>query len=153
MIIKRKLFGRGFNIDTYNGMIQNANSTPDGQRILEGYQKKYAKEINDYKSKTALSVVPKQSSTPTTPSLPSLPSSKPNPTPTSTPKPNLTPTPTPKPNPTPTGKQPFVGIKQGAMNTWNRMGKAGKIGTVAAAAGGLYFIGKGLLGNKKKDNK
>lgn len=133
MIIKRKLFGRGFNIDTYNGMIQNANSTPDGQRILEGYQKKYAKEINDYKSKTALSVVPKPSSTPTTPSLPSLPSSK--------------------PNSTPTGKQPFVGIKQGAINTWNRMGKAGKIGTVAAAAGGLYFMGKGLLGNKKKDNK
>lgn len=133
MIIKRKLFGRGFNIDTYNGMIQNANSTPDGQRILEGYQKKYAKEINDYKSKTALSVVPKQSSTPTTPSLPSLPSSK--------------------PNPTPTGKQPFVGIKQGAINTWNRMGKAGKAGTIAAGLGGVYLMGKGLFGNKKKDNK
>lgn len=118
MIIKRKLFGGGFNINTYNGIVQNANSTPDGQRILEGYQKKYAKEINDYKSKTALSVVPKPSSTP-------------------------------KPNPTPTGKQPFVGIKQGALNTWNRMGKAGKAGTIAAGLGGAYLMGKGLFGGKK----
>ena len=126
MIIKRKLFGGGFNINTYNGMVQNANSTPDGQRILEGYQKKYAKEISDYKSKTALSVVPKPSSSPTTTTSIS----------------------TPKPNSTPTGKQPFVGIKQGALNTWNRMGKAGKIGTATAAAGGLYFMGKGLFDNK-----
>lgn len=126
MIIKRKLFGGGFNINTYNGMVQNANSTPDGQRILEGYQKKYAKEISDYKSKIALSVVPKPSSSPTTTTSIS----------------------TPKPNSTPTGKQPFVGIKQGALNTWNRMGKAGKIGTATAAAGGLYFMGKGLFGNK-----
>lgn len=56
-----------------------------------------------------------------------------------------------------TGKQAFqmgqssVGIKQGAMNTWNRMGKAGKAGTVAAGVGGLYLMGKGLLGRKKKE--
>ena len=29
------------------------------------------------------------------------------------------------------------------------MGKAGKIGTATAAAGGLYFMGKGLFGGKK----
>lgn len=127
MIIKRKLFGGGFNINTYNGMVQNANSTPDGQRILEGYQKKYAKEISDYKSKTALSVVPKPSSSPTTTSIS-----------------------TPKPNSTPTGKQPFVGIKQGALNTWNRMGKAGKAGTIAAGLGGVYLMGKGLFSKDKK---
>ena len=46
--------------------------------------------------------------------------------------------------------QRTVGIKQGAMNTWNRMGKMGKAGTVAAGLGGAYLIGKGLFGGKKR---
>lgn len=45
--------------------------------------------------------------------------------------------------------QASVGIKQGAMNTWNRMGKMGKAGTVAAAVGGTYLLGKGLFGGRK----
>lgn len=47
--------------------------------------------------------------------------------------------------------QASVGIKQGAMNTWNRMGKMGKAGTIAAGATGAYLLGKGLFGGKKKD--
>lgn len=47
--------------------------------------------------------------------------------------------------------QASVGIKQGAMNTWNRMGKMGKVGTIAAGATGAYLLGKGLFGGKKKD--
>lgn len=42
-----------------------------------------------------------------------------------------------------------VGIKQGAMNTWNRMGKMGKAGTVAGIAAGTYMLGKGIFGGKK----
>lgn len=45
--------------------------------------------------------------------------------------------------------QASVGIKQGALNTWNRMGKAGKAGTIAAGLGGAYLMGKGLFGKKK----
>ena len=37
------------------------------------------------------------------------------------------------------------------MNTWNRMGKMGKAGTIAAGATGAYLLGKGLFGGKKKD--
>ena len=40
---------------------------------------------------------------------------------------------------------------QGAKNSWNNMGTAGKIGTAAAAAGGAYLIGKSLFGKKKDD--
>lgn len=47
--------------------------------------------------------------------------------------------------------QKSVGFMQGAKNTWNNMGTAGKIGTAAAAAGGAYLLGKGLFGNKKKE--
>lgn len=45
-----------------------------------------------------------------------------------------------------------VGIKQGALNTWNRMGKMGKAGTLAAGAVGVGLMAKGLFGGKKKDN-
>ena len=45
--------------------------------------------------------------------------------------------------------QASVGIKQGALNTWNRMGKMGKAGTIAAAATGAYILGKGLFGGNK----
>ena len=45
--------------------------------------------------------------------------------------------------------QASVGIKQGAMNTWNRMGKVGKAGTVAGIAAGTYMLGKGIFGGKK----
>lgn len=45
--------------------------------------------------------------------------------------------------------QASVGIKQGAMNTWNRMGKMGKAGTVAGLAAGTYMLGKGIFGGKK----
>jgi hypothetical protein len=47
--------------------------------------------------------------------------------------------------------QNSTGIGRGAMNTWNRMGTMGKIGTAAGLAGGAYLIGKGLFGGKKKD--
>lgn len=42
-----------------------------------------------------------------------------------------------------------VGIKQGAMNTWNRMGKMGKFGTIAAATAGTFALGKGIFGGSK----
>ena len=45
--------------------------------------------------------------------------------------------------------QSSVGIKRGALNTWNRMGRMGKAGTVAAGIGGVYLMGKGLFGGKK----
>lgn len=45
--------------------------------------------------------------------------------------------------------QASVGIKQGALNTWNRMGKMGKAGTIAAGATGAYLLGKGLFGGNK----
>ena len=45
-----------------------------------------------------------------------------------------------------------VGIKQAAMNSWNRMGKMGKAGTLAAGAVGVGLMAKGLFGGKKKDN-
>lgn len=48
--------------------------------------------------------------------------------------------------------QASVGLKQGALNTWNRMGRAGKIGTVAAGLGATYLMGKGLFGGKKDKN-
>lgn len=47
--------------------------------------------------------------------------------------------------------QKSVGIKQGAINTWNRMGKAGKFGTLAAGTLVAGTMAKGLFGGKKKD--
>ena len=48
--------------------------------------------------------------------------------------------------------QSSTGIGRGAMNTWNKMGTMGKIGTAAGLAGGAYLIGKGLFGRRKKEN-
>lgn len=48
--------------------------------------------------------------------------------------------------------QASVGLKQGALNTWNRMGKVGKAGTIAAGLGATYLMGKGLFGGKKDKN-
>ena len=45
-----------------------------------------------------------------------------------------------------------VGIKQGALNTWKRMGTMGKAGTIAAGAVATGLMAKGLFGGKKKDN-
>lgn len=56
------------------------------------------------------------------------------------------------------GKQAFqmgqksVGIRQGAINTWNRMGTMGKAGTIAGGAVAAGLMAKGLFGRKKKDN-
>lgn len=47
--------------------------------------------------------------------------------------------------------QASVGIKQGAINTWNRMGKLGKAGTIAAGVAATGLMAKGLFGGKKKD--
>ena len=44
-----------------------------------------------------------------------------------------------------------VGIKQGAINTWNRMGKVGKAGTIAGGAVAAGLMAKGLFGGRKKD--
>lgn len=46
-----------------------------------------------------------------------------------------------------------VGIKQGALNSWNRMGTMGKVGTVGALAGGALLAGKALFGGKKKEEE
>lgn len=44
-----------------------------------------------------------------------------------------------------------VGVGQGMMNSWNKMGTMGKVGVGATAVAGGYFLGKGLglWGNKK----
>jgi len=49
--------------------------------------------------------------------------------------------------------QQNTGILQGAKNTWNNMGTAGKVGTIAAAGTAAALIGKGLLSKKKKEDK
>ena len=55
------------------------------------------------------------------------------------------------------GKQAFqmgqksVGVKQGMINTWNRMGKVGKAGTIAGGAVAAGLMAKGLFGGRKKD--
>ena len=48
--------------------------------------------------------------------------------------------------------QASVGVKQGMINTWNRMGKVGKAGTIAGGAVAAGLMAKGLFGGKKKDN-
>lgn len=48
--------------------------------------------------------------------------------------------------------QASVGIKQGALNTWNRMGKLGKAGTVAAGVTAIGLTAKSLFGNRNKNN-
>lgn len=49
--------------------------------------------------------------------------------------------------------QSSVGIKQGAINTWNRMGKAGKAGTIIGGTVAAGLMAKGLFGGKKKENQ
>ena len=46
--------------------------------------------------------------------------------------------------------QQSVGLKQGAMNTWNNMSTAGKIGVGAAAIGGTALIASSIINNKRK---
>ena len=59
--LKRKLFAGGFNSGTYNAMAEAArtNATPDAVKAFEGYNKKYAADIANYKNSTALTVMPK----------------------------------------------------------------------------------------------
>jgi hypothetical protein len=44
-----------------------------------------------------------------------------------------------------------VGIKQGALNTWNKMGKMGKAGVIGAGLLGTGLMAKGLLGGGSKE--
>lgn len=122
--LKRKMFGGGFNADTYRGMLSNVNSTPDGQKVLNAYSKKYANEVANYRQNTAVATVSKPATTAVS----------------ATPKPATITT----PNSGNTG-----GIMSKMKGQWNKMGKMGKAGTVAAAAGATYLLGKGLFGGKK----
>lgn len=64
--LKRKIFAqKGFSPDTYNAMVNSAatNATPDAQKLLDGYTKKYQKEISSYKNSTALTTSPKPNNT------------------------------------------------------------------------------------------
>lgn len=45
--------------------------------------------------------------------------------------------------------QSSVGFKQGAMNSWNKMGKMGKAGVIGAGVVGAGLMAKGLFGGKK----
>ena len=113
------------------------NATPDAQKMLDAYSRKYASEVANYKNSTAL--------VPTTPNT--------------TPKTNIqTPT-TPNTN-LRSYREGWVkgtkntGVMQGMKNTWGRMGTMGKVGTGAAVATGGYFLGKGLgLWGNKNENK
>lgn len=49
--------------------------------------------------------------------------------------------------------QNSVGIKQGAINTWNRMGKVGKAGTIIGGTVAAGLMAKGLFGGKKKESQ
>ena len=133
--LKRKIYSSGFDSGTYNAMINAAatNATPDAQRMLDGYTKRYASDIANYKNSTALvSTTPKTNiQTPTTP------------------KTNLR-----------SYREGWVngtrntGVMQGMKNTWGRMGNMSKVGTVGTAAVGGYFLGKGLgLWGNNKDKK
>ena len=42
--------------------------------------------------------------------------------------------------------QNSVGLKQGALNTWNKMGKMGKAGVIGAGVLGAGLMAKGLMG-------
>ena len=46
--------------------------------------------------------------------------------------------------------QNSVGIKQGAINTWNKMGTMGKVGTVGAGLLATGLVAKGLFGGSKE---
>ena len=65
--IKGKLFAGAFDPGTYNSMVNAAanNATPDAQRMLDGYSKKYAEDITKYKNSTALTTVKPNANIPT----------------------------------------------------------------------------------------
>jgi hypothetical protein len=44
-----------------------------------------------------------------------------------------------------------VGLKQGALNTWNKMGKMGKAGVIGAGVLGAGLLAKGLMGGGSKE--
>jgi hypothetical protein len=65
--IQSKLFAGVFDPGTYNSMVNAAanNATPDAQRMLDGYSKKYAEEIAKYKNNTALTTIKPNTNIPT----------------------------------------------------------------------------------------
>jgi hypothetical protein len=65
--IQSKLFAGVFDPGTYNSMVNAAanNATPDAQRMLDGYSKKYAEDIAKYKNSTALTTIKPNTNIPT----------------------------------------------------------------------------------------
>jgi hypothetical protein len=65
--IQSKLFAGVFDPDVYNSMVNAAanNATPDAQRMLDGYSKRYAENIAKYKNSTALTTIKPNTNIPT----------------------------------------------------------------------------------------
>jgi hypothetical protein len=124
-----KLFAGVFDPGTYNSMVNAAanSATPDAQRMLDGYSRKYAEDIAKYKNSTALTTI----------------------------KPNTN-IPTGKPNTNiPTGTNPpnKVGAWQSLKNTYRNAGTMGKAGMIGAGILGTGLMVKGamnMMGSKSK---
>ena len=117
--LKRKCFGRGFNKGTYDAMMNAANNAT----TLDA-----KRQFDAYSKKYANDIAELNKSR-------QLAAPVPKTNPITNP---VTPNSTPKP-----------GNVGGLKGAWNRMGKMGKAGTIAAGATGAYLLGKGLFGGNK----